>query len=91
MQITDFGQILVGNKELLPAQAAALEALPVDEERMEVPTGDPVWRQTTIARPVSVTGPGTFFGKAQRTLQLLPSVEPGWRFDRTDLPNSLGI
>ncbi len=91
MDISEFGQVLAGNKDLLPRTAAAFAAQPVDEERLEVPPGDPVWRQTTIARPVSVSGPGTFLGKAKRTLHLFPSVEPGWRFDRSDLPNSLNI
>ncbi|HAS82845.1 MAG TPA: hypothetical protein DCS43_09295, partial [Verrucomicrobia bacterium] len=48
-------------------------------------------RQTTLRKPVSVTGPGTFFGKASRTLSFCPSGQAGWRFDRTDLPRSMGI
>lgn len=91
MDIKDFGQVLAGNANLLPERAAEFASQPIDEERMEVSAGDPVWRQTTIGKPISVTGAGTFFGKAQRTLHLLPSVEPGWRFDRSDLPNSLHI
>ena len=85
------GRVLMGDEERLRASVAAFAEQPVDEERLEVPADDVVWRQTTIGKTVSVTGPGTFLGKAQRTLELHPSVEPGWRFDRTDLPNSLGI
>jgi len=47
--------------------------------------------QTTIVNPVSVTGPGTFFGRAQRTLHLQPTLTEGWWFDRTDRPNDLPI
>ena len=87
----DFGRVLAGDAGRLKASAAMFRAQPVDEERLEVPAEDPVWRQTTIARPVRVTGPGTFLGKAQRTLELQPSTQPGWRFDRTDLAHSLTI
>ena len=47
--------------------------------------------RTTIASPASVTGPGTFFGRAQRTLTFAPSVEPGWWIERQDLPDALPI
>jgi UDP-3-O-acyl-N-acetylglucosamine deacetylase len=47
--------------------------------------------QTTIAKPVSVTGPGTFFGKAQRTLTFEPSTMNGWWFNREDLPEVMPI
>jgi UDP-3-O-[3-hydroxymyristoyl] N-acetylglucosamine deacetylase len=38
-----------------------------------------------------VTGPGTFFGKAQRTLNFVPSTTEGWWFDRTDLADAMPI
>ena len=47
--------------------------------------------RTTLGKGVSVTGPGTFFGNAQRTLRIEPSTEEGWWFDRRDLPDSLPI
>jgi UDP-3-O-acyl-N-acetylglucosamine deacetylase len=53
----------------------------------ELPDG----RRTTIGRPVSVTGPGTFFGAAQRRLAFHPSRESGWRFRRADLPEHMPI
>lgn len=91
MNITDFGKVLSGDEQLLARRAAEFIAQPVDQEWMDVPSGDPSWRQTTIGRPISVTGPGTFLGKAQRTLHLYPSSERGWRFDRLDIPHSLNI
>jgi len=45
--------------------------------------------QKTIARPVSVTGPGTFFRRAARTLLFEPTAEKGWWFERVDLPKDL--
>lgn len=47
--------------------------------------------QTTIREPVSVTGPGTFFGRAQRTLTFVPSRESGWFLDRVDISDGLPI
>ncbi len=63
----------------------------VDEERL-TPAATPYpANQTTIAKTQRVTGPGTFFGKAQRTLEFSPSEQEGWLFDRTDMPDSLPI
>lgn len=45
--------------------------------------------ETTLAKPVSVCGPGTFFGKATRKLTFEPLDEPGWWFDRSDLQEDL--
>jgi UDP-3-O-acyl-N-acetylglucosamine deacetylase len=36
-----------------------------------------------------VTGPGTFYRRARRTLTFRPSDEPGWWIDRTDLKEQL--
>ncbi len=91
MEEIEMGTLLDGDGEVLKRGCEQMAAQPVDEERMTVPSGDPVWTQTTIARPVSVTGPGTFLGKAQRTLHFLPAARPGWRFERTDLAQSLDI
>jgi len=80
-----------GSEESLRAAMAHMDAQPVDQD-MLVPEGDEgEWRQTTLARPVSVSGPGTFLGKAHRTLEFVPCHERGWWFDRTDLPGSLPI
>lgn len=91
MQDLETGTLLVGSPSLLEAGVDAMARQPVDEERLEVPSKDFVWCQTTIGKAVSVTGPGTFLGKAQRTLEFLPAARPGWWFDRTDLEYSLGI
>jgi len=47
--------------------------------------------RTTIGRPVSVSGPGTFFGKAQRTLVFQPCYDNGWWLKRGDLHGSMPI
>lgn len=91
MEQLEIGTLLEGDQALLQRATEEMAAQPVDEERMEVPPGDSPWLQTTIAKPVSVTGPGTFLGKAQRRLEFLPAARPGWRFERTDLGQSLDI
>jgi UDP-3-O-acyl-N-acetylglucosamine deacetylase len=40
---------------------------------------------------VSISGPGTFMGKATRTITFDPTQLEGWWLDRTDLPGSLPI
>jgi hypothetical protein len=85
------GTLLEGERDILQRATDEMASQPVDEERMAVPAGDAGWLQTTIARPVSVTGPGTFLGKAQRRLEFVPAARPGWRFERTDLGQSLDI
>jgi len=91
MEQLEIGTLLQGDEALLRRSTAEMAAQPVDEERLEVPPGDPPWLETTIARPISVTGPGTFLGKAQRRLEFLPAARRGWRFERTDLGQSLDI
>ncbi len=91
MEQLEIGTLLDGDADILRRGTEEMALQPVDEERMDVPSGDPAWLQTTIAKPVSVTGPGTFLGKAQRQLTFLPAAKPGWRFERTDLGYALDI
>ncbi len=65
---------------------------PVDWDMMGEAKPAPATRgQTTIERPVTVRGRGTFFGKSLRTLTLCPTDMEGWWFERTDLPDSLPV
>ncbi len=85
------GRLLQGDAEAWKAAYERFQAQPVDQELMEPAETEREWRQTTISRPISVTGPGTFLGRAQRTLEFAPSHDKGWWFDRIDLPESLPI
>jgi UDP-3-O-acyl-N-acetylglucosamine deacetylase len=69
------------------------QSQPVDYDATvgEFAGGDKLPRQTTLAGAASVTGPGTFLGRASRTLVFEPNPEPGWAFQRTDLPDSMPI
>lgn len=76
-----FGTILTGDTEVLKRAWDQWSAQPVD---LEIPPADDGFsaKQTTIGRPVSVTGPGTFFSRAQRTLTFEPTTDEGWAFSR---------
>ena len=89
-ETTRYGALLQGDAAQMDRQYSAFLAQPVDQEWIpEIQEADRF--QTTIASPVSVTGPGTFFGRAQRTLHLHPTQNEGWWFDRTDLPDAMPI
>lgn len=87
---TTYGTLLQGEAAIMDRQYESFLAQPIDQEWIpEIQEADRY--QTTIASPVSVTGPGTFFGHAQRTLHLQPTQNEGWWFDRTDLPDAMPI
>lgn len=87
---TPYGAILQGEEAVVRAAWERFHAQPVDLEMPDRDGGYPPL-ETTLGRPVSATGPGTFFGRAQRTLTFHPARDGGWRFDRTDLGESLPI
>lgn len=83
-------RLLEGDRATLRDAYARFQKQAIDRQWM--PEGRPgADKQTTLKRPVSVTGPGTFLGKAQRTLHFEPTQQEGWWFDRTDLPGSMPI
>ena len=90
MTSTPYGTLLQGEADEMNRQFESFLAQPVDQEWIpEIREADRF--QTTISKPVSVTGPGTFFGRAQRTLHLEPTPTEGWWFDRTDIPDAMPI
>ena len=91
MAAPPYGIVLDGMIEDVMRSYERFLAQPVDWDIAAEPPDPPDDRQSTIARPVTVTGPGTFFGRAERTLVFEPSQEQGWWFDRTDHPANLPI
>lgn len=89
MTVSPFGRILAGEKSLLEESYAAFSAQPEDCSFPPSPGGYPRRKEQTIANPVTITGPGTFLGKATRTITLRPTTLSGWWFNRTDLDESL--
>ena len=90
MTTTPHGRLLQGTPEALNASHVLFSRQAVDQEWLPAAVA-PDAGVTTIRTPVSVSGPGTFFGRAQRTLHLQPSTADGWAFQRTDLPDQLPI
>jgi len=91
MSENPYGRILLGRENEIRAGYERFAAQPVDQEMMDDVPGDREWRQTTIGKSVSVTGPGTFFGRAQRKLEFEPTAAKGWWLDRTDIEDSMPI
>lgn len=92
-----YGRVLGGDDEAVARSYDAFRDQPVDHDigaildpygTASAPYSD---KLTTLGKAVSVTGPGTFFGKAQRTLEFAPSVKKGWWLNRTDLPDQMPI
>ena len=90
MAEASYGQILQGSRIAVERAYAEMGGIPIDQEWIPEPDA-PAARQVTIGAPVSVKGPGTFFGKATRTLNFEPTQQDGWWFARTDLPEALPI
>jgi len=87
-----WGRLLGGSEEAMARSFRAFEAQPVDVEADDGEMPGPRDGLTTLAREVRVTGPGTFFRRARRTLIFTPDPQAGgWWFDRTDLTDHLPI
>ena len=84
-----FGALLSGPTDALHRATERWAAQPVDLELPAQTAAPYPARQTTLAHPVTLRGPGTFFGKETRTLTFEPGTEEGWWVDRTDLPEDL--
>ena len=87
-----FGSILSGTKDDVCRSYDKWRNQPVDWDLTSEPIKcqpeeSPDKFQTTIRSPVSVTGPGTFFGNKSRTMTFEPTTMYGWWFDRIDLPD----
>ena len=84
-----FGRSLVGNAETLRHAGEAWLRLPIDWDLTDDEAQDIRRNQRTIARPVRVQGPGTFFRKTTCTVTFEPTDMEGWWFERSDLPDVL--
>ena len=85
------GKIISGNESVICAARARMQAQAVDQT--DLCTGETGYslRRTTIGRVKSVTGPGTFYRRAQRKLEFRPSDQSGWWIERTDQMEQLGV
>lgn len=86
-----FGTILAGPVDELRHAHDAFRQQAVDWDLTGTPADGAPRRQKTIAGAVTVSGPGTFFGKATRTLTFEPTDLEGWWFSRDDLEDCLPV
>ncbi len=83
------GRVLLGETQAIREANERFHAQPVDETRLCHGNAGYSDKRTTIGDTRSVTGPGTFYGRAQRTLTFSPSEQSGWWIKRTDLKEQL--
>jgi len=89
---TDYhsARLLADHEKEVAAAYESFNRIPIDQEVTGAQSPTPHTQQKTLAKSVSVCGPGTF-AKKPTTLTFEPTEREGWWFDRTDLPNSLPI
>ncbi|MDD4736502.1 MAG: UDP-3-O-acyl-N-acetylglucosamine deacetylase [Kiritimatiellae bacterium] len=83
------GRVLMGNAEDGLRAREEFECQPIDHDYMSESFAGYSSKRRTIAAPMTIAGPGTFLGKAMRTVTLAPFDGDGWWFDRSDLPDCL--
>lgn len=84
------GRILLGVTDSVRRAYEKFAVQPIDFLGLcEGPDAGYSPKRTTLGGDQSVTGPGTFYGRAQRTLTFKPSDEPGWWINRFDLTEQL--
>lgn len=91
MKEEPWGVVLNGMTDEVRRSYEKWSRQPVDWDMTDEPADLPDAFQCTLRNPVSVTGPGTFFGREFRTLRFEPFSGQGWWFNRTDLPGCLPI
>jgi len=82
---------LSGAVDVLRPARVQFDRQPVDWDLLDSGVGFAPARQSTIERPVSVAGPGTFLGKETRVLRFEPTDLEGWWFVRDDLEDCLPV
>jgi len=79
----------MGDDEAIKASCKQMHDLPVDWDLSDHPVEPLRRKQTTLAESTTISGPGTFMGKATRTISFAPSYREGWWLNRADLSGSL--
>jgi UDP-3-O-acyl-N-acetylglucosamine deacetylase len=83
------GNILSGSLEDAQRAFDCFQRQPVDWDLSDGEVQDVHRPRRTLARPVTVWGPGTFFRKSTCTVTFEPTDMPGWWFERVDVPDAL--
>lgn len=85
------GRLLAGDESTYASSFQEFQSLPIDLDLREQAATPLRTTRKTIAKSITVSGPGTFAGKKTTTITFEPTDRDGWWFDRTDLPNCLPI
>lgn len=88
---SDVGIVLSGNEEKISVGFKKMQLQEINWNLINKQISPLRSSQTTISDPITISGPGTFFGRETRNITIEPSMLEGWWLDRTDLPNSLPI
>ncbi len=83
--------ILAGRADDIRRAQEAFSRQPVDWDLAGEPPDPPDRRRLTLSRPAVIDGPGTFRRRERHTVLFEPTDEPGWRFERQDLPGGVPI
>ena len=89
MPESTYGRLISGDKDIAGRDFDAFAGQKVDLRIVSGRKAPADEFEKTLGRAVSVTGPGTFFRRAARTLVFEPTEERGWWFERSDLPTDL--
>jgi len=85
------GRIMAGHESAIRAACERMQAQAIDQTDLCIGDTGYSARRTTLASAKSVTGNGTFYRRAQRTLEFRPSAQAGWWIERTDQHEQLGV
>jgi UDP-3-O-acyl-N-acetylglucosamine deacetylase len=84
-----FGKLILGDVDIMRRAHDAWSRQPMDWDLADGVFQDVGRNQRTIARPVTIQGPGTFFRKTTCTATFEPTDMEGWWFERSDLRDVL--
>lgn len=84
-----FGKLIWGDVDIMRHAYDAWLRHPMDWDLADGVFQDVGRNQRTIARPVTIRGPGTFFRKTTCTVTFEPTDMEGWWFERSDLRDVL--
>ena len=84
-----FGKLILGDVDIMRRAHETWSRQPMDWDLADGVFQDVGRNQRTIARPVTIQGPGTFFRKTTCTATFEPTDMEGWWFERSDLRDVL--
>jgi UDP-3-O-acyl-N-acetylglucosamine deacetylase len=84
-----FGKLILGDVDIMRHAYESWSRQPMDWDLADGVFQDVSRNQRTIARPITIQGPGTFFRKTTCTVTFEPTDMEGWWFERSDMRDVL--